>query len=311
MSENSEKKTILLTGGLGFLGRHLIAYQESIGNTVITLGREGKSKIVTDLSAIVPDLSAYTFDYIIHAAGKAHVVPSSSAEEEAFYNVNYWGTVNLLNAIEKMSKKPKGITLISTVAVYGLDSGVNIKESQALAAEDPYGKSKIQAEGALSDWGQKNGVTTAALRLPLVAGSNPPGNLGSMINAIRKGFYLSIGAADARKSIVMATDVAAIVVKAAEVGGTYNLSDGHHPNFAELEAVISKQLGKSLPFKIPMFLAKILAGFGDLFFLITRKRFPINSRALNKITQPLTFDDSQARQKLAWKPSRVIDSFKI
>ena len=308
---NSSKQKILLTGGLGFLGKHLITYQKKCGNEVLTLGRESESDIVTDLASVTPDLSEQTFDYVIHAAGKAHVVPKTDTEAQAFFNVNYWGTINLLTALEKSKQLPKGIVLISTVAVYGLDTGENIKETQPLAADEPYGKSKIQAEEAMKDWGAKHGVTIGILRLPLVAGKNPPGNLGAMVNAMRKGFYMSIGPAQARKSIVMASDVAAIVLKAAQVGGTYNLSDGHHPNFEELETMISSKLSKKKPIKIPMWLAKIMAFAGDMFFTIFRKRFPINSRALSKITSPLTFDDSQARQHLQWNPKRVLDAFEL
>ncbi|SFC98084.1 Nucleoside-diphosphate-sugar epimerase [Flexibacter flexilis DSM 6793] len=303
--------TILLTGGAGFLGKHITAFHESIGNKVVTLGRERNNTLVTDLSNTVPDLSNYTFDYVIHAAGKAHVVPQNQAEEQEFFDVNYWGTINLLAGLEKCPTLPKGVVLISTVAVYGLDSGELIKESQPLAASEPYGKSKIQAEEAVKDWGVKHGVSAAALRLPLVAGTNPPGNLGAMISGISKGFYLSIGEADARKSIVLANDVAKIAVKAAQVGGIYNLSDGHHPNFEELETLISQQLGKKKPIKIPYFVAKMLAWAGDAFFFVTRRRFPINSRALSKITSPLTFDDTLARQQLGWKPTGVLQGFKI
>ena len=65
-------------------------------------------------------------------------------------------------------------------------------ENSDLLAKDPYGRSKIEAEAMIIEWAQKHAVKFLILRLPLIAGINPPGNLGSMINGIKKGFYFNI-----------------------------------------------------------------------------------------------------------------------
>src|SRR5690606_19563932 len=128
----------------------------------------------------------------------------------------------------------------------------------------PYAKSKIATENWLIEWCSKHNIRLAILRLPLIAGVNPPGNLKAMIDGIRTGRYFRIGDGSARKSVVLASDVAAIIPKAAEVGGIYNLTDGYHPSFAELELLIANQLGKPVPKTIPMFLAKVLGWTGDI-----------------------------------------------
>ncbi|HWK99312.1 MAG TPA: NAD-dependent epimerase/dehydratase family protein, partial [Parapedobacter sp.] len=188
------------------------------------------------------------------------------------------------------------------VAVYGVDEGSNINEQHALNGITPYAESKVLAEKWLSHWAMENNVTLGILRLPLVVGRNPPGNLGAMIQGIKSGRYLSIGQANARKSMVWAEDVARIIPFLGENGGTYNLTDGHHPTFGELEAKISKAMGKKNPKKVPFWVAEKLARIGDLF----GDRFPINSSKLGKITSTLTFDDSKARTELGWSPTSIL-----
>ena len=87
----------------------------------------------------------------------------------------------------------------------------------------------------------------------------------------------------ARKSMVLASDVVKFILKAAEVGGTYNLTDGYHPNFNELSNCIALQMGKKFVPNMPLFFAKILAFIGD----VVGQKFPINVNKLNKITSRL------------------------
>lgn len=292
----------LLTGANGFLGKS-IAQELSNGNKVFSLSRTtGDYKI--SLEKEIPDLKR-SIDLVIHTAAKVHVVPKIEKENMAFFDVNVQGTLNLLSGIELSDNMPKGFIFISTVAVYGVEQGDNINENSLLLAKDPYGLSKIQAERLVLEWCQKNNVICTILRLPLLVGENPPGNLGAMINAIKKGYYFNIAGGLARKSMVLAEDVAKIILKASEIGGIYNLTDGLHPNFHELSNAIGKKFGRSKIFNLPFFIAKVIALFGD----VLGAKFPLNSGKLKKITCDLTFDDSKARQVLRWNPSNVIDYY--
>ena len=99
-----------------------------------------------------------------------------------------------------------------------------------------------------------------------------------------------------------ASDVAKFVLKAAEVGGTYNLADGYYPNFKEISQYIAMKIGKKFVPDMPMFFAKILAFIGDRVW----QKFPLNSDKLNKITSSLTFDDSKAREAFGCNPTSVL-----
>jgi nucleoside-diphosphate-sugar epimerase len=292
----------LITGASGFLGKLIV---NNLGNYSVYTLNSVSGDIVCDLKKDVPVLSAYSL--VVHAAGKAHSVPKTKSESMDFYNVNVNGTKNLLKGLEQTQKLPEQFVYISSVAVYGLEKGLSINEDAALIAKDPYGESKIQAEKLVEEWCRKNDVICTILRLPLLVGSNPPGNLGSMINGIKRGYYFNIADGRAKKSMVLAEDVANIIPAAAKIGGIYNLTDRYHPNFGELSDWIAKQLGKSTPFSIPAFLAKIIAKSGDML----GSKMPINSRKLSKIMSDLTFDDTKAVKIFGWNPTPVLKGFKI
>jgi nucleoside-diphosphate-sugar epimerase len=294
---------ILVTGSNGFFGKCILR-KLSMLSSVTTLSRNN-SDLLCDLVNNIPNLS--NFDIVIHAAGKAHSVPKNDLENDAFFDVNVKGTQNLLYGIEASEKLPKSFIFISTVAVYGVDQGENINENSPMLAKDPYGLSKIQAEQLVIEWCHKNNVISTILRLPLLVGENPPGNLRSMIKAIQKGYYFNIAGGLARKSMVLTEDVAKILLKASELGGVYNLTDGYHPNFFELSNAIGKQNRKTNLFNIPFFVAKSIALVGDF----VGSKFPLNSVKLKKITTDLTFDDSKARKVLGWKPNKVLDYYVI
>jgi nucleoside-diphosphate-sugar epimerase len=289
----------LLTGANGFLGES-IKKELSKYNNVLSLSRtSGDYKI--SLEKEIPDFKD-CIDFVIHAAGKAHLVPKNKKENTMYFNVNVQGTQNLLKGIELTGYIPKRFVFISTVAVYGLEKGIDIDENKPLLANDPYGLSKIKAEQLILDWCKKNNVICTILRLPLLVGENPPGNLGEMINGIVKGYYFNIAGGKAKKSMVLAEDVAKILLKASEIGGVYNLTDGLHPNFYDLSNAIGKKFGRSKIFNLPFFIVKGIALFGD----VLGAKFPLNSNKLNKINTDLTFDDTKARQVLKWNPSNVI-----
>lgn len=290
---------ILITGANGFLGqvifRKLIASYE-----VISLGRKN-SDYSLDLSTEKVIKFIEKYDLVIHAAGKAHFIPKTNDDEKLFFNLNVNGTRNLLDSLT-INSIPKYFVFISSVSVYGLTEGNLIHESTKLNADDPYGKSKIIAENIVQKWCNNNNVICTILRLPLIVGPNPPGNLGKMINGIRKGYYFNIAGGNAKKSMVLADDIANFIIDAAKVGGIYNLTDGYNPSFNELSNEISYKLNKGKVYNINKPLAKILALLGDLL----GKVFPFNTITYNKITSNLTFDDTAARKAFGWNPKPVI-----
>lgn len=292
---------VLITGANGFLGKYLC--QAFNGYEIDTIGLKD-CDINLNLSIEIPH-SCKHYNIVIHAAGKAHMLPKSSKEEEDFFRVNVDGTKNLIYGLENSTSLPEKLIFMSTVAVYGKETGWLIDETHPLEGSSHYAKSKIKAEEFLLEWGSIKGVDITVLRLPLLVGQNPPGNLGSMISAIRKGYYFSIGDGSARRSMVLADDVAQLIASNKIMSGIYNLTDGNHPSFRELELLITGQLNTKIK-SIPKWLTKIACKLGDHVRLM-----PINSYKLEKLTSTLTFSDKKAREEMNWKPKSVIESFKI
>ena len=295
---------LLFTGASGFLGSNVRPLLEGMYG-VKTVGLSPKDDYTIDIAKEIPVLRE-RYDIVLHVAGKAHSVPKTEAERQVFFDVNLQGTTNLCTALERR-RVPRAFIFISTVAVYGCAYGENITEDHPLDGDTPYAMSKRLAEEYLQKWCYEHNVILGIIRPSLIAGPNPPGNLGAMIHGIRSGKYLSIAGGQARKSVLMVQDIAKLVSLLAEKGGIYNVCDSHHPTFRELETTICRQLDKKLPFSIPYWAAKCMALVGDCL----GKKAPINSLKLKKITESLTFSNEKAMRELGWKPTRVLENFKI
>lgn len=296
---------LLFTGASGFLGYNTLPILTKQYETVHTMGLTDADDIKVNLAKEVPPINTH-YDVVLHACGKAHVVPKTEAEKQAFYDVNYQGTVNLCTALEKAGV-PKSLVFISTVAVYGCESGELITEEHPLDGDAPYADSKKMAEAYLTEWCAKNGVVLGILRPSLLAGKNAPGNLGAMVNGIRKGFYLNIAGGKVKKSILMAEDIAYLLPLVAEKGGIYNVCDTYQPTFGQIAESVARQLGKRKPISIPYWMAWCMAKVGDLL----GSKAPINSLKLTKITESLTFSNDKARKELGWEPMDVLTNYKI
>lgn len=295
---------LLFTGASGFLGNNVRPLLEGMYD-VTTVGLTPQDDYNVNIAREVPELRE-RYDVVLHAAGKAHVVPKTEAERKAFFDVNLEGTKHLCSALEKKGV-PRAFIFVSTVAVYGCDCGENITEEHPLNGTTPYAQSKRLAEEYLQKWCREHNVVLGIIRPSLIAGVNPPGNLGAMIRGIRTGRYLSIAGGRARKSVLMVQDIARLVPLLAAKGGTYNVCDSYQPTFRELEAVVCRQLDKPLPFSIPYRMARCMAWVGDCL----GKRAPINSLKLKKITHSLTFSNAKAVRELGWQPTSVLDNFQI
>ncbi len=295
---------LLFTGSSGFLGKNIKPLLEK-HFAIKTMGIDSNEDYNVDIANTIPNIKD-NFYVVLHAAGKAHSVPRTEEEKKVFFDVNFQGTVNLCKALEN-SYIPKAFIFISTVAVYGLESGENITEEYPLNGDTPYAISKIKAEQFLEEWSKKHNVTLSILRPSLIAGPNPPGNLEAMINGIKTGKYLSIAGGKARKSVLMVQDIARLIPILIEKGGIYNVCDNSQPTFQELEEIISKQLGKNKPLSIPHWIARTMALAGDLL----GDKAPINSLKLSKITETLTFSNEKAKRELNWEPINVLENFKI
>lgn len=295
---------LLFTGASGFLGYHIRPILEK-SYDIHTLGLADEDDFICNLATEMPPIKTH-YDVVLHAAGKAHIIPKKEAEKQAFYDVNYQGTVNLCKALENVGF-PQSFVFISTVAVYGCENGELIDEGHPLNGTSSYAKSKIMAERYLTEWCGKHGVILGILRPSLLAGRRAPGNLGAMVNGIQKGWYMNIAGGKAKKSVMMVEDIAHLLPLLVKKGGVYNVCDSYQPTMGELSASVAKQLGKHRPISLPYWIAWCAAKLGDL----VGHQFPINSYKLDKMTKSLTFSNQKVCRELGWEPLDVLENYKI
>lgn len=283
---------LLLTGHSGFLGLNIKEFLIKDGFNIKSLGRSSDSDIICDLSCNVIEIGE--IDFVIHAAGKAHIVPKTQEEKDDFFKVNVEGTQNLLQSIKNSNVKT--LVFISTVAVYGRDAGELIDEDHPLQGETPYAVSKIKAEELVREFGEKHNCKVIILRLPLITGKNPVGNLKGMANAIKRGYYFRIGKGDAQRSIIAATDIAKALPELFMIEGTYNFTDCTHPKISDIDEVLAKKYNKSIK-KLPFSLLKFIGKIGDVITF-----FPFNSNKFEKLTKTLTFSNDKILSKINFRP---------
>ncbi|MGI8568300.1 MAG: UDP-glucose 4-epimerase GalE [Methylocella sp.] len=189
--------TVLVTGGAGYIGGHMVLALLDAGEKVIVLDDlstgfrwlvpEAAKFIIGDVgdAALVDAILAeHEIDAIAHFAAKI-VVPESIGDPLRYYLNNTAKARNLLECAVR--GKIKHFIFSSTAAVYGEPPVTPIDETFPLAPINPYGRSKLMTEWMLKDAAKAHGLKFAILRYFNVAGADPKGRLGqssqSMPNA--------------------------------------------------------------------------------------------------------------------------------
>lgn len=287
-------KKILITGYSGFLGSFVLDYLQKKYTEIIKLGRDDNSDIKWDLtSKLSQKINA---EIVIHIAGKAHSIPKTKKDIKYFFDVNFNGTKKLTKSLNL--KNLKSFIFISTVSVYGLDKGDLVDESYPLLGSSPYSLSKIKAEKFLINFGKINNIKIVILRLPLITGTNPNGNLKYISEAIKKGYYFRIGKGTAKRSIVSANDVAKLIPYLFNLNGIYNFTDCNHPMIRDIDSAIALKYNRKIK-TLPLVLMKLIGKLGDILNFL-----PFNSLMLNKLTKNLTFSNQKIINEIGYRPTK-------
>jgi hypothetical protein len=91
-----------------------------------------------------------------------------------------------------------------------------------------------------------------------------------------------------------------MVLENTDKSGIFNLTDGCHPSFKDIESCIAAKMGLKSSRHLPLRFAKLLSVVGELFPF-----FPFNKSVLKKMTLDLTFNDARAISELNWQPTDV------
>lgn len=178
---------ILVVGGAGYIGSHMVKMLCDAGHQVVTLDNlsNGFRDAVLGGEFVLGDLSdralldrlmlAQRFDGVMHFASFIQV-GESMQHPGKYYENNLSNTVNLLNAM--VEHDVKRFIFSSTAAIFGEPVYVPIDEAHGKNPINPYGKSKWMVEQILADFDQAYAMKSICLRYFNAAGADPSGLLG-------------------------------------------------------------------------------------------------------------------------------------
>jgi GDP-6-deoxy-D-talose 4-dehydrogenase len=138
VSHSSMPARVLITGASGFTGRHLSVLAASKGVEV----HELKSRL-NDLTALRAELAGQAFDYVVHLAAISAV---THVDEEAFYRVNLFGTLNLMTVLAESGHIPEKVLIGSSANIYGNSELSPVAEITPPGPMNHYAMSKLSME---------------------------------------------------------------------------------------------------------------------------------------------------------------------
>lgn len=182
-----QKKAVLVTGGAGYIGSHVVKQLGERGERLVVLDNLGtgfrEAVLYGDFIAgdtgdpvlVANILRDYPIESVLHFAAHT-IVPESVSDPLKYYGNNTCQTLNLLRCCRDAGVKH--LIFSSTAAVYGIAGSELITETTPTAPINPYGSSKLMSEWMLRDLSAATGLRHVALRYFNVAGSDPEGRIG-------------------------------------------------------------------------------------------------------------------------------------
>lgn len=257
---------IIVTGGAGFIGKHLIEFlitkkinisifdnfSNSKEESIIYLKNQGVKIIKGDITKMQDINNAIKdHDIVIHLAAKISIQESIENPSKTF-QTNVEGTKNVLIACEKNNIKK--IIVASSAAVYGESlPGVKLTENSKTNPISPYGKSKVMMEREIRKFISKHNINCIVLRFFNIYGIGQSveyaGVITKFINRIKANKSLEIlGDGMQTRDFVSIKDVINSIYHAIENGknGTYNIACGKAITIKELAEFMISLYGKNL-----------------------------------------------------------------
>ena len=180
-------KNILVTGGAGYIGSHIIEILIKKNKNVFIIDNltTGYKKLINkkakffkldilNTKKLKKIIEKYNIDSIIHLAANL-IIGEGERKPKKYYKNNVKGTQSVLNSIKKT--KVKNLLFSSTAAVYK-DEMYRVTENSIVKPKSVYGKSKLRAENLIKSKCKKLGINYGILRYFNIVGASPSGKYG-------------------------------------------------------------------------------------------------------------------------------------
>lgn len=291
---------IAVTGGTGFIGRHLIARHLARGDEVRYLTRHTPEKVIAGACAVLGDLTSSVdelrpfvqdVDVLYHCAAELH-------DATKMQQINVLGTQNLLTAASGTVKR---WVQLSSTGVYGSKPAHDVNEDTALNPMNAYEVSKAAADELVYTAMNEQGLQGVVLRPSNVYGVNMPNqSLFQLINMIKRGLFFFIGARGAMVNYIHVENVVDALVLCGTAtlpanGRTYIVSDCC--TLEEFVAIIAAALNIPCPQKrLPESLVRLVAHLADHL-----PRFPLRSSRVDALTYRHRYKTERIETELGYQ----------
>lgn len=300
---------LLITGASGFVGRALISKLALETNHFVRVSVRKKTQFPSQIEVIENmEASSNTnwtdalrgVDIVIHLLARVHVMDEQAADPLLeFRNVNVDATIDLAKLAAKQGIKR--FVFLSSVKVNGESTSHKpFSESDLPHPQDAYAISKWEAEEALRKISKDTGMEVVIIRSPLVYGPNVKANFLKMMQYIKRGIPLPLGAIQNKRSLISIDNLVDFITTAIShpkaANETFLISDDEDISTTDLLHRIAQCMGKSarlisVPPKILFFIFNIVGrqDFGD------------------RLLGSLEIDITKAKKLLAWSPPKTLD----
>lgn len=301
---------ILVTGGAGYIGSHTVKELLKAGYEVVVVDdlSSGHQEFVLtphfvcadirDRQALTEVFQKFPITAVMHFAALTSV-PESVADPARYYEVNLWGTFQLLETMRAFGVKL--FVFSSSAAVYGDPEKLPIPEDHPTRPKSPYGKTKLMVEEILADYSKAYDFRYVSLRYFNAAGSDPEGEIGEWHEPERHLIPIVLEVALGKRPYL-------------EIYGTdYETPDGtgirdyiHVSDLASAHVLALQHLvqgGKSDIFNLGIGKGYSVREVVETCRRVTRREIPLRE-APRRPGDPaiLVADPSKAERQLGWKP---------
>jgi nucleoside-diphosphate-sugar epimerase len=305
--------TILVTGGKGFLGRHLCSALSDRGESVRILAREPteKSKVIETQNSvaygdirdpIAVEQATKGVDAVIHLVSNFR--KGGSDKKEAF-EINVQGTENVLDACLKNGVKH--LIHCSTIGVHGDVREIPANEETPFNPGDLYQKTKLQAELRVWDFSKSTGLPTTVIRPISMFG---PGDLRmlKLFKLIKKGRFVVVGNGKALFQPAYIDDVVQGFIlclnNSEAIGEVFIIGGEEYVSLNELFSMIAEELMVSPPkLKVPLTPVVWLAALCEQVCVPLGIEPPLHKRRVSFFQNNRAFSVEKAEKVLNYKPA--------
>ena len=247
---------IFVTGGSGFVGKHLVKRLQQEGHSVIVLdiidpaikGAEYRKADITDYSAVLKAMEGGA-DVVYHLAAQISL-PFSVQKPLKDFELNALGTLNLLEACRVLNVGK--FILVSTAAIYGKPEKNPVSEDAPKRPDTPYGMSKLTAESYVRLYHRLYGMAYTILRFFNLYGPGGKGVVPLFVNkAINKEALTLMGSGEQIRDFLYIED-ALDALKMALYGlenDEFNVGFGKETTIKDVAEEVKRQTGAEITYK--------------------------------------------------------------